>query len=218
MPPTMQFLTSVVLALALGACASTQTVNEPDSDAPEARTVRSHGAFDPTTYDQAIAQWQTPEDVNEWIGARFEYDSPRALLLSETQRVNKARLPIHAPEQFFKDPRGICVDLARFAVESLRNIAPDLKPTYVMIEFDPISIGGNVLRRHWVTSFKRAGMQYFFADSKRPGHIAGPYATTSEYIAEYSQYRRRQIVAFKDLPSYRRQMKVRAKKNTGEDA
>jgi hypothetical protein len=47
-----------------------------------------------------------------------------------------------------------------------------------MIEFDPVSLAGNTLRRHWIASYERNGMRYFFADSKRPGHIAGPYPGT----------------------------------------
>jgi hypothetical protein len=112
----------------------------------------------------------------------------------------------------------VCVDLARFAVETLRQIDPALKPSYLMIEFDPVTLGGNVLRRHWVVSFQRAGRMYFFADSKRPGHIAGPYAQTSDYIADYARYRQRQIVGFKELPSYQRQLKRRATKQSREDA
>lgn len=216
-------LTRRVLAISLTAqllasCTSTPNVAEPDSDAPDPRSARPKPALVPPTYDLAIRQWRTPEDVNAWIGAHFEYDMPRALRLSETQRMNGSSLPIHAPAMFFKEPRGVCVDLARFAVETLREISSDLEATYVMIEFDPVKLGGNLLRRHWVASFKRDGKVYFFADSKRPGHIAGPYVNASTYIAEYAHYRRRHILAFKELPSYQRQMKNRSKKHTREDA
>ena len=215
---TLRVLAVVVPALLLVSCASTPTVAEPDTDAPEGRPARSHTTPAPSSYGAAVARWRTPEDVNAWIGDRFEYDLPRALQLSETQRMNSTSLPIHPPAQFYEEARGVCVDLARFAVETLRQIAPELQPSYVMIEFDPVNLGGNVLRRHWVASFKRAGLVYYFADSKRPGHIAGPYAQASDYIAEYAQYRRRQILGFKELPSYQRQLKRRASKQTREDA
>jgi len=32
------------------------------------------------------------------------------------------------------------VDLARFAVETLRAVAPETKPRYLMIEFDPVTM------------------------------------------------------------------------------
>jgi hypothetical protein len=83
-------------------------------------------------------------------------------------------LPIYQPHKFFAAPSGVCVDLSRFAVETLRHIDPDARASYLMIEFAPVTIGGNTLRRHWLASFTRDGKYYFFADSKRPGHIAGP--------------------------------------------
>jgi hypothetical protein len=43
----------------------------------------------------ALAAWHSAEDVNAWIGARFEYDTARAMRLSETQRQASGRLPIH---------------------------------------------------------------------------------------------------------------------------
>ena len=154
----------------------------------------------------------TPQEVAEWIGAHFAYDSPRSIALSETQRSSGAGFSIHAPDAFFSKPRGVCVDLARFGVETLRSISPELEPAYLMIEFEPTLLGANLLRRHWVASFKRGGKHYFFADSKRPGHIAGPFATTSEFVAEYAHYRGRTILGFKERPTYQRQSKVRARR------
>ena len=79
-----------------------------------------------------------------------------------------------------------------------------------MIEFDPVSIAGNTLRRHWIVSFERDGRHYFVADSKRPGHIAGPYASSDEFIAEYARYRGRRIVSFVERDSYERTMRTLA--------
>ena len=73
-----------------------------------------------------------------------------------------------------------------------------------MIEFDPVTIRGNALRRHWVASFARDGKLYFFADSKRPGYMAGPYETTQAFIADYARYRARTIVAFSERATYER--------------
>ncbi len=214
----MRTLVFVALALSLAACACGPCAAGPGFDAPEARTVHAPAALGPATYAEALARWRTAEDVNDWIGAHFEYDTPRALRLSETQRTSRASLPIHEPAAFYSDPRGICVDLARFAVDTLRDVEPQSNPNYLMIDFDPALLDGHVLRRHWVASFHRAGRLYFFADSKRPGHIAGPYATTSEYIAEYAAYRQRPIVGFKELSSFQRQTKIRASKLPRDDA
>ncbi len=203
-------------AFALCLCAPCSYAADPLSDAPEDRERAIHNAQDYPSYAQAVQAWRTPEDLNAWIGAKFEYDADRSMLLSETQRAQRPGPPIVPPAEFFAAPRGICVDLSRFAVETLRAVAPDLKARYVMIEFDPAVIRGNTLRRHWVATFERGGKHYFFADSKRPGHIAGPYASTRAYLDDYAKYRGREIVAFRELDSFMRQSKApRSAANSG---
>ena len=184
----------------------------PLSDEPEY-------ARDPTavfkgadSYEQALQVWKTPEDINGWITANFSYDTARALRLSETQRGKNERISIHAPSEFFHIKTGVCVDLSRFGVETLRRIDPKSDPKYLMIEFDPIRIKGNMLRYHWLVSFRRDGKIYFFADSKRPGHMAGPYNDVQAFIIEYEKYRQRKVVAFRELDSYEKQRRTQAPK------
>jgi hypothetical protein len=205
-----------IALLLLNACAAGQQA-DPASDAPESRSAGAAAVIDAPSYGEALQRWRSVDDVNAWIGARFEYDMQRALRLSETQRERSGRLPIHAPQAFFAAPRGVCVDLSRFAVETLRSIEPTLKARYLMIEFDPVTIQGNTLRRHWVAHFERDGQHYFFADSKRPGHLAGPYADTAAFIHDYAAYRGREIVAFRDLESTARQMRTLAAKQRREE-
>ena len=164
------------------------------------------------SYEHALHIWKTPEDINAWIAANFSYDTPRAMLLSESQKTKNEEFSIYQPDEFFKTKTGVCVDLSRFSVETLRRIDPQSDPKYLMIEFDPVQINGNTLRLHWLVSFKRDGKIYFFADSKRPGHIAGPYDDTQAFIKEYEQYRGRKIVAFRELPSYQKQQQKKALK------
>jgi len=180
------------------------------SDFPEPLPRETFRVVEAPHYRDALQRWRTPEDINAWIGATFEYDVQRALLLSETQRAAGASPSIYAPEEFHANPRGICVDLSRYAVETLRAIAPHLFAKYVMIEFDPLTLSGNVLRRHWVATYERDGQRYFFADSKRPGHIDGPYATTEAFLDAYAKYRERSIVSFRELDSYQRRMQAKA--------
>jgi hypothetical protein len=209
---TMRIALAVIAAVALAGWSSVSSAADPSSDAPEARTSDEVRFTQAPTYRETLKLWRSVEDINAWIGARFEYDVPRAVQLSETQRQQNGRMPVFTPEEFFAVPRGVCVDLSRFAVETLRVVDPGTKPAYVMIEFDPVSIAGNTLRRHWVASFERNGKRYFFADSKRPGHIAGPYGSTQEFIAEYARYRGRQIVSFREMASYERKVRAMASK------
>ena len=114
------------------------------------------------SYEHALQVWKTPEDINVWIAAYFSYDMARAMRLSETQRAKHGRLAIYTPADFFATKAGICVDLSRFAVETLRAINPQCDPKYLMIEFDPVTITGNTLRRHWLVSFKHDGKILLF--------------------------------------------------------
>jgi hypothetical protein len=187
---------------------------DPASDAPESRSAYGGRYTEAASYGEALKLWRSAEEINAWIGARFEYDMSRALQLSETQRQANGRMRIHAPEAFFAAPKGVCVDVARFAVETLRAIAPEARAAYVMIEFDPVSISGSTLRRHWVATFERDGKRYFFADSKRPGHMAGPYGSTQEFIDEYARYRGRRIVSFREAESFERKARTPAAKQS----
>jgi len=197
---------ALAAALPLAALAA-----DPRSDAPEDRVIPSVVAQAPATYDVALATWRGVDDINAWIGAHFAYDPARAMLLSETQRAS-SRVAIHRPDAFYREPTGVCVDLARFGVETLRAIDASSKPVYLMIEFAPLEVAGNVLRRHWLAGFERDGARWYFADSKRPGHLAGPYASAAAFVDDYGRYRGREIVAFRERDSYERTMRVKAAK------
>jgi hypothetical protein len=210
---------AVLLAALAGlqaGCGSLPRSADPASDAPEGPRPRVAAFKEVDTYAQALRDWRTPDDVNAWIAAKFRYDAARAMRLSETQRQRSGALPIHEPEDFLAAPSGICVDLSRFAVETLRRIDPGAQAAYLMIEFAPVAVGGNTLRRHWLATFRRDGRHYFFADSKRPGHVAGPYASVQDFVDDYAAYRGRAIVAFKERDSFQRQQRSRASRQARE--
>lgn len=198
---------ALVTLLLVAGCAAAP--REP-GDAPESRHAVS-GYVAPASHAAALASWKRAEDVNAFIGSRFEYDRGRAMLLSETQRAG-SKPAIHAPGEFFASPRGVCVDLSRFAVETLRAVDPGSKPMFLMIEFEPVTIARNTLRLHWLASYHRDGQHWFFGDSKRPGHIAGPYPTMEAFIADYEGYRGRRIVRWRSLASFERTVRTRAER------
>jgi hypothetical protein len=182
------------------------------SDAPESPRDTTAVFKAAESYEQALQVWKTPEDISAWVSANFSYDTERAMRLSETQRAKNNDFPIYTPSQFFATKSGVCVDLSRFGVETLRSIDPHFDPKYLMIEFAPMHVAGNTLRLHWMASFRREGKICFFADSKRPGHIAGPYKDAAEFIRDYEQYRGRKILAFREVESYQKQQRTRARK------
>ena len=164
------------------------------------------------SYNQALDVWNKAEDINKWVAISFVYDKVRAIKLSSSQRTKNNKISIYRPSEFFEIKAGICVDLARFGVETLRIIDPGSDPKYLMLEFDPVQINGNTFRLHWFVSFKRDGMKYFFCDSKRPGFITGPYKDTQTFIDKYERYRGRKILGFRELASYQKQRKTKALK------
>lgn len=188
------------------------------SDAPDPSFVRPRGHDGPATYAEALRTWASADDVNAWIGARFVYDSDRALALSESARAAGPAPAVTEPAAFHAHPRGVCVDLARFAVDTLRAVEPAVQPAYLMIEFAPVRVAGQVLRRHWMATFRRDDGHYFFADSKRPGHLAGPYASVEAFVTAYAAYRGRPVVAHRVLPSYARQARQSAQRALRVDA
>jgi len=198
--------------LFLASCVGSLHVADPSSDAPESARTPSVPFKAAGSYADALQVWETPDDINAWIAANFEYDMQRALRLAEAQKAKDERMSIYAPAEFFDTKTGVCVDLSRFGVETLKRIDPQSEPKYLMIEFDPVQIGGNTLRLHWLVSFKRGGRVFFFADSKRPGHIAGPYNDVQPFVDDYANYRGRRIVAFRELESYQRQRRTGAPK------
>ena len=200
-------LLAIFAAALLAACSSPAATTDSDSDESAAPGNRNSSFREALSYREALQVWRTPEDLNAWIGATFRYDRMRAAALSETRRTGSGHPAIYEPREFFDNPYGVCVDLSRFAVETLRQIDPDSKPNYLMIEFEPAQIDGNTMRMHWLASFRRAGRHYFFADSKRPGHIAGPYAEIGEFINAYADYRGRQIIAYRALESFQRKQR-----------
>lgn len=181
-------------------------------DAPEFRRNLSLSCQSADSYNRALDSWKTAQDISKWVANSFIYDKARAIMLSTNERTRKKLVSVYDPPEFFFKKAGVCVDLARFGFETLRKIDPNSDPKYLMIEFDPIQINGNIFRLHWLVSFKRDGMKYFFCDSKRPGYIAGPYNSTQVFISEYERYRGRKIIAHRELESYQKQRKSKSRK------
>jgi len=182
-------------------------------DAPEPRAQVAAPVEVPKRYADALAAWKTPEDIARFIDATFAYDRSRALALAEQPDARATRPAIHSPEAMFEKPQGVCIDLARFGIETLNRIDPAYAARYVMIEFEPVIVEGRSLRRHWVASFRRDGKLWVFADSRRPGRVAGPYDDIDAFIADYARYRGQRIVASRETDTYLRMQRAFARAN-----
>lgn len=205
----MSLIFGVLLILG---CGIGNSPRESYLDAPEGARTANYPLKPAESYDAALRNWKTAEDISAWIAAHFEYDRARAMQLSETQRAAGNAPQVFSPGEFFDQRTGVCLDLARFGVETLRQIAPEENPQYLMIEFEPVEIAGNTLRLHWIASFERQGEKYFFADSKRPGRIDGPFQDVASFLREYEAVRGRKIIAFRELDSFEKKRRMTSDK------
>lgn len=179
-------------------------------DAPEAgaRAAGTRPADAPRLYSEALGLWKSPEDIARFVDAAFVYDRSRALALAEPPDSRTVRPAIHRPEAMFARPEGVCIDLARFGVETLNRLDASFAARYLMLEFEPVVIDGRTLRRHWIASFRRDGKVWFFADSRRPGHVAGPYDSVDAFVADYARYRARPIVTWRETDTFLRRTRA----------
>lgn len=184
------------------------------SDAPEKNTLKLN--TDTIQYDKAIKDWKSVEDINKWIGQNFHYDMSRAVALG-SKRNDGPKISIFSPNEFFTVKSGICVDLSRFAFETLKKVNPDTEAFYLMIDFEPIEIQGSIIRKHWVLAYKHNDQFYVTADSKQPGVISGPFDSVQDFITGYEEFRERKIESFKLLSDYKKTQKKRMVKNQRSD-
>ncbi len=197
----------------LFSCSNTKAARNLSDDSEEVRQNQRIVKYD--SYQTALENWTTVNDVSMWMGQHFSYDMSRAIALSETNRKNNS-VEIYTPSELFSVKKGICVDLARFGVETLRSLMPQKETKYLMIEFVPIEIDGEIIRKHWLAFYPDGSDYYFFADSKRPGYISGPYKQVEDYISEYSKYRQRKIVSSMELDSYKKKRIKKIKKQENQ--
>lgn len=163
-------------------------------------------------YLETLESWDHVDSVNQWIGKYFGYDMSRAIKLGEGSK-QRSETKILTPEEFYQNPKGVCLDLSRFAVESLRKISQDYDANYLMIEFEPLEINGAILRKHWIAVYKDDGLYSFTADSKYPGRKYEGYSDVASFIEEYESLRGRKIVSYKIVPSFEKKKKKMQKKS-----
>jgi hypothetical protein len=203
---------SILIGLLIMPIADSQQLGHIEKllDGPDSRNDAERYSTEQMTYEQALCSWKDMNDINDWIRGNFRYDSSRAMSMA-SNRI-EGRLAVYTPQETSLKKEGVCIDLARFTVETAKAIRPDLQVNYLLIEFVPITIENNIFKQHWLVSYRESRELFVFADTKRPGVIVGPYESIDEYIADYQKYRSREIVSYKMLDSFQKQMKQKAKK------
>lgn len=179
-------------------------------DAPSAAQPRRAGAGH-RSYDDALASWTTPEDIMCWARDEFRYDLERALDLAEDSPI-RADAEIYTPRETFDARSGTCVDLCRFAVDTLRAIDPATPVNYLMIEFEPVRIADRTLRRHWLAVYEHPLGLVGFADTKYPGELGEPHRSLAALVADYEVRRERRVLGFELRTTFLKQLKTRRRR------
>ena len=99
------------------------------------------------------------------------------------------------------------IELTPVRYKSLRAIELESAPKYGKITFAPTYVHSCLFQKHWLATFIRGGLHYFFADTKRPGLIAGPFKLPEHFVVEYEQFHQRQVLSFRLLSSHRRTLR-----------
>ncbi|MFN8344248.1 MAG: transglutaminase-like domain-containing protein [Spirosomataceae bacterium] len=181
------------------------------SDAPEVTAPPTSQKEAPADYTSALHRWKTIAEINQWIKEHFCYEPERAKKLAENSP-ERETTDIYTPEEFYQLKKGVCLDLSRFAVETANRIDSSKHIQYLMIEFEPLILDGSILKKHWVAIYRESAGFYIFADSKRPGHVSGPYGSPEAFIIDYQTFRGRKIVDWKVLLSYQKKKAVKTQR------
>jgi hypothetical protein len=177
------------------------------SDAPNDLLVHQSNASEGiSSYEASVKQWTTITDVNNWMKQNFHYEINRAKHLAENSSTRE-KTGIYSPAELYQIKKGVCIDLSRFAVETINIIDTSKHVQYLLIEFEPIMIDSSIIKKHWTAIYQDVLGYYIIADSKRPGHVAGPYQNVDDFISEYQTFRNRKILSWKILPSYEKRKK-----------
>ncbi len=169
----------------------------------------------PRSYDDALAKWKTPEDIMRWVRDEFQYDLERALDLAEDRPV-RVHAEIYTPRETFDARSGACVDLCRFAVDTLRAIDPATPVNYLMIEFEPVRIANRTLRRHWLAVYEHPLGLVWFADTKYPGELSDPHPSLAGLVANYEVRRGRRVLGFELRTTFLKELKRKKRRATAQ--
>lgn len=203
---TITFITPLLLTAFLFQVNAQTNSQKKLSDSPN-DTIHNVNNFNyPNSYNEALQEWTTVVQVNDWIKNNFKYDMERAKSLAENGS-ERGKTNIYLPQEFYQIKKGMCVDLSRFTVETLNKIDTSKNAQYLMIEFEPITIEGKIIRKHWISIYKDPEGYYLLGDSKRPGYIAGPFDEVEDFIVAYQKYRERQIISWKVVLDYNKMKK-----------
>jgi len=161
----------------------------------EALSEKPFPAETPSTlsYEEALRQWKSYEDVVRWMEREFSLDTDRLKKYEGT-------LPEpRAAKETFRLRSGIYIDAAKFAKETLNRIHRAYDARIAVVIMRPYSAN------HYICTFKKEG-RFFVLDYGTPHKaltgIHGPYNSLDEYGKFYEKNLpvKRRVEAVQPLP------------------
>lgn len=134
-------------------------------------------------YTEAVAGWESHEDVANWLDGNFRFDTSRQREISKRLKSQGPDgLLVRSPEKLFRNSSGYCADSANFALQNLNRIDPDYRARWVFVE------NAKGRPNHWVTAFDYRGNLYvmdYGAGRKwsAMNGTHGPYDSLADYRA-----------------------------------
>jgi hypothetical protein len=134
------------------------------------------------SYEEAIAEWKSYQDVANWLDTNFSFDKDRQKQISILlKKEGPSGVLVRNPATLYEGNKsGYCADSANFAMKSLNKIDPAYNARWVYIKNDKGS------PNHWVTAFdldKKLYIMDFGTGEKwqEMQGIHGPYDSLDEY-------------------------------------
>lgn len=133
------------------------------------------------SYDQAVQNWKSYQDVGAWLAKNFSFDRARLqLILGRVRAEGPTGLLAHSPAKTYEMKRGYCTDSAKLAIDALNriNLAYDARYVFIKNKAGPA--------QHWVAGFKVDGKIMVMDYGASPEWwrmigIHGPYESLDQY-------------------------------------
>ena len=140
------------------------------------------GSADAGSYQDALSEWKSYEDVASWLKTNFKFDKSRQIKIVKLLMKEGPSGAVYRNATAFyeKNSKGYCADSANFAIKSLNRVDPSYNARWVFI--------WNKKGRpnHWVAAFDLNEKLYIMdygtgRKFKKMQGVHGPYNSLDDY-------------------------------------
>ncbi|MEA1913925.1 MAG: hypothetical protein U9N30_01280 [Campylobacterota bacterium] len=134
-----------------------------------------------TQYEDTIKNWETPQDVAQWMKSDWRFDMGIAQSIVHKIKTQGASASVaKSAQETYQSPKGWCKDAANFAKETLNNMDEKYDAGYIFIR------NKKGPPHHWVTGFNYQGKLFVmdYGAGKEWADMMGlhgPYDSLDDY-------------------------------------